>query len=609
MNGRRRSGFVAGLAALAVAASVVVAVPGVSAGPVPAPMVSPTTTFEGFADVPGGRYFSTPVNWAGSAGVTNGVGNGSFGRIYGPTRTIIRAEFITWVYRLSGDTTDYPDAGFTDVVRPSFYADAVDWAKATGVTGGVGDGTRFGTSNPITRAQILLFLWRAAGEPTVSEPSGLSDVPETAGFYDAVNWGVATGVTTGVGSTGKFLPANSATRAEAITMLYRSEFRDVGIDDGHDQAVRINEIQTMGSHNSYRFRPPAALFDRLLGLGSSLAGLGLDARELDYAARPLDVQFGRLGVRQIELDVFADPNGGLYANRVFNAFPGVGLPVASGEPALNEPGFKVLHIQDLDYATHCLTFVDCLTQVREWSLANPTHLPIMILVEVKSDAIPSVLGFSPAVPVPVGAAELDALDAEIRSVFDDAHIITPDSVRNAATTLREAVTTTGWPTLAAGRGKVMFGLDNASGPVRDAYFDGRANLEGRAMFAEATSQAADGAAFFKYNSPSSPLIEQAIAAGFMVRTRADGPFTSLLDVNNETRLAPRGVTTRRQAWVSGATWLSSDYLEPTDSSQALIRGNGFTSYLPGGGVARCNPVKVNPACDNSLLQADLPRSR
>lgn len=603
MNVRRSIRGLAAVAAVAVAASVVVVTPSAQASP----QVSPAVAFEGFEDVPGGRYFSTPVNWAGSAGITNGVGNGSYARVYGPTRTIIRAEFITWVYRLSGDDTTYPQADFGDVVRPSYYADAVDWAKATGVTSGVGDGSRFGTTNPITRAQILLFLWRAAGEPTGFPASGLSDVPDTAGFYEAVNWGVATGVTTGVGSTGKFLPGNSATRAEAITMLYRSEFRSVGIDPVHDAAVRINEIQTMGTHNSYRTRPPAALFNRLIGLGASLSGIGLDARELDYANRPFDVQFGRLGARQIELDVFADPDGGRYANRVFNGFPGVGLPVASGEPALDEPGFKVLHIQDLDYATYCLTFVDCLTQVRDWSLANPTHLPIMILVEVKTDAIPAVLGFNPAVPAPVGAAELNELDAEIRSVFDEDHIITPDSVRGEAATLRQAVTGDGWPTLADGRGKVMFGLDNASGPIRDTYFADRPNLEGRAMFAEATSQSADGAAFFKYNSPSSPLIEQAIAAGFIVRTRADGPFTSLLDVNNETRLVPRGVASRRQAWVSGATWLSSDYLEPTDSTQPLIRGNLFTSFLPGGGVARCNPVKVNPVCDNRLLQADLPR--
>lgn len=562
--------------------------------------------FEGFDDVPGGRYFSTPVNWAQDVSVTTGIGAGRFG----PDRPVTRAEFITWLWRLSGADESWPSSGFPDVRAGSWYERAVNWARGTELTNGVDQGARFGVSDPITRAQILLFLWRLEGSPDDAPPSGLTDV--RAGLAPTVNWGVARGVTTGVGNTGTFQPSRGASRAESITMLFRSEnadLRDAATHASHDQLVRMNEIQVLGTHNSYRVRPPAPLFAKLLELQPAAAELGLDPFELDYGTRALSVQFGRLGARQIELDVFADPEGGRYANRAFNAFPGVGLPVASGEPALAEPGFKVLHIQDLDYASHCLTFVACLEQVRNWSLANPSHLPITVLVEVKADPLPdlgpllSVLGGNtPAVPPEITTELLDALDAEVRSVFDPGHLITPDDVRGGAETLREAVTTDGWPTLAASRGRIMLALDNA-GVVRDRYVAGKPNLEGRVMFADMGSDTAAGAAFFKRNTPSDGSIPGLIAQGFVVRTRTDGPYTSLL---RPTLRAPyAGVPTRRAALASGATWLSSDYLEPTDSQLPQVRNSTYTAFLPAGGVARCNPVAANPSCDNRLLRSDL----
>lgn len=565
---------------------------------------------EGFDDVPGGRYFTTPVNWMATAGVTKGVGGGNFG----PQRAVTRAQFITWLYRLSGDTASRPSSGFPDENLAPFAVNAIRWAKDTGVTGGVDGGRRFGSNDPISRLQIVLFLWRSADSPTDADPSGLTDVP--ASSMAAVNWAVEVGVTTGVGTTGRFEPARGATRAESITMLYRNEnpdLSDPSTHTAHDAAVRMNEIQSLGTHNSYRFRTPAPLFNQLLALRDVASGLGVDPFELDYANRPLDEQFGRLGARQIELDVFADPAGGKYANRVFNAFPGVNLPVASGDARLNVPGYKVLHIQDLDYSSHCVSFVECLTQVRDWSLANPSHFPIMILVEVKSDALPdlgplgSVIGGRvPAVPPAITAELLDDLDDEILSVFDEDHVITPDSVRGAAATLREVVTNDGWPTLGDSRGKVLFGLDNA-GPVRDLYIDGRPSLDGRMMFADVGSTTAPGAAFFKVNTPSDSSIPGLIADGFIVRTRADGPYVSLLRPNASAPYA--GVATRRAAWQSGATWLSSDYLEPTDSAQASLRGNLYTAFLPAGGVARCNPVAANPLCDDRLLLTDSIRLR
>ncbi len=560
--------------------------------------------YEGFADVPGGQWYSTPVNWAAGQGVTS-----ANKATFGPTRSVTRAEFVTWLYRLAEpDMTGVPANPFVDVPSGSYYIDAVRWAAHLGITRGV-SANRFNPLGLTNRAEIITFLWRYFGSPTGAEypANTFTDARDGLFFHRAVNWGVPTGVTSGAGGN-RFEPGRTATRAEAVTMVFRAEHIGLGIDPVHDANVRMNEIQLMGTHNSYRYRTPAKLFDTLLGFRTLASGFGVDPYELDYANRPLAEQFGRLGARQIELDVFADPEGGLYADRAFNTFPGVGLPLASGEAQLAQPGFKVLHIQDLDYSSHCLSFVACLTQVRNWSQANPTHLPIMILVEVKSDALPvpssilSAVQKPPATPPTVDTALLAALDAEITSVFAADELITPDSVRGAATTLREAVETTGWPTLAESRGKVMFGLDNASGQVLNDYVAGRPNLEGRAMFAEAPNTEAPGAAFFKRNSPADPSIPRLIDDGFMVRTRADGPYTSLL--RDPATQIPSGVATRRAAWSSGSSWISSDYLEPTDSKLADVRGSLYTAFIPSGGVARCNPVIANPVCSNRLLLND-----
>lgn len=345
-----------------------------------------------------------------------------------------------------------------------------------------------------------------------------------------------------------------------------------------DTQVRLNEIQVMGTHNSYRIRTPEALFSSLQETLPELMA------ELDYGHRPLDEQFTQLGARQIELDVFADPDGGRYAIRSFNEQ--AGLPAEAPEPEMYEPGLKVLHTDGVDWASTCWTFVDCLTEVRDWSLANDTHLPIMILVEAKTP-ITNDAG-------PFTAEDLATIDDEIRSVFDDDQVITPDDVRGDAATLRQAVTTTGWPTLAESRGKVMFALDNG-GEVRDAYIEGTPNLEGRMMFATMASTDAPGAAFFKENNPTGEnlsRIQDLVDQGFLVRTRSDSPGDQAV-TNDRTQL--------EAALASGAQFVSSDYLEPD------LNFSPYVAALPEGGVARCNPVNAPPECTSSELDRDLPQ--
>ena len=102
---------------------------------------------------------------------------------------------------------------------------------------------------------------------------------------------------------------------------------------------------------------------------------------------------------------------------------------------LQKPGLKILHVPDIDYRTTAPTFIDALEQIRAWSAANRRHVPILILVELKEDALPGL----PARPVPFGKDELDSVDAEILSVFQKSEILTPDRVRGTFATLPEAI--------------------------------------------------------------------------------------------------------------------------------------------------------------------------
>lgn len=337
-------------------------------------------------------------------------------------------------------------------------------------------------------------------------------------------------------------------------------------------ALQINQLQAVGTHNSYKLAisaPEMAL----------LAASAPDAaRGLDYAHRPIHEQLDA-GVRQLELDLFHDPEGGRYAAPL-------GLRLVPGAPAYDlaamaAPGMKVMHRQDIDYRSSCATFQACLAQVKAWSDSNPDHVPLLILINLKEDA---------ALPLPGAVAALawdepamDAMDAEVRAVFGASRLITPDQVRGGFPTLREAVAaggpqhraTGGWPVLGVARGKVMFALDAPRRQV-DIYRGDRRSLEGRVMFVN-IPETEDAAGYITLNEPQEQQarIQAAVKAGIMVRTRADA----------DTAEARAGDTARREAaFASGAQYVSTDYVWPD------LRFGDYQVELPGDGAARPNPV-------------------
>jgi hypothetical protein len=350
-----------------------------------------------------------------------------------------------------------------------------------------------------------------------------------------------------------------------------------------DRCLRLNQIQAIGTHNSYHVQPEEPLWSVLRAFDPLLA------TGLEYTHSPLEAQFDDEQVRQIELDVFADPPGGLYDQRVI--LPLLGLPPDSGIPELEEPGFKVLHIQEIDFESTCWTFVHCLQQVRVWSDAHPRHLPVAILVELKDGPIADPLQLGFVQPHPIGPAELDALDDEIRSVFPEDQLITPDDVRGSHATVEEATLTDGWPTLGAARGNVLFLMDNG-GRYRTDYLAGHPNLEGRILFTNAVPGQPD-AAFVKRNDPlgaNTAAIQDLVGRGYLVRTRADA---------DTVQARTDDVTQRDAALVSGAQFVSTDYPIP---GRAAAFGTNYVAQIPDGDPARCNPVNTGTHCRNDVLE-------
>ena len=350
-----------------------------------------------------------------------------------------------------------------------------------------------------------------------------------------------------------------------------------------DAQVRINQIQVIGSHNSYH----AGL---LPGVRAFLAKEKPDSlRGLDYAHPPLNEQFDG-GIRQIELDVYADSKGGRYARPAGPAAEAAaGVPVDpmqnfSGASAdvMMKPGFKVMHVQDLDQHSSCQPFTACLKIVRDWSKAHPRHLPIFVLVETKQGKplnIPNA-----TTPEAFTSATFDALDREIRSVFAADEMITPDDLRGSYATPNEAARAGAWPTLEKARGKVIFLMDQRKvGPV---YLEGHPDLRGRVLFTNAAPGQPD-AAFTEENDGTQAEIAALVKQGYLVRTRTDA----------DTKEGRSGSTVRRDlAMASGAQMLSTDYPKAEPA-----RWTGYSVSFPGGAMARCNPVARNAACSDAAL--------
>ncbi|WP_430931276.1 phosphatidylinositol-specific phospholipase C1-like protein [Saccharicrinis sp. 156] len=307
----------------------------------------------------------------------------------------------------------------------------------------------------------------------------------------------------------------------------------------------LNDVQVIGSHNSYKIAIEKPVWDYLFQMDSA------KAISLQYAHIPILEQLN-LGLRNVELDVFFDPNGGHFSNpKGLDVIRANGdTPLAYDEEnKLSEPGLKMFHIQDVDFRSHHLLFKDCLKVMKRWSDKNRNHTPVFVLMNTKDQKVEGTRD-----PLHFTKEAFDSLDQEIRSVFADEDLITPDFVRGDYESLEEAVLTLGWPDLEEVKGRFLFVLDENEEKI-DRYLKGHAGLKGRVLFVN-SPEGNPEAAFRIINNPIRDFdyIKSLVEKGYLVRTRADA-------ATKESRTLD--YTRFEKAKESGAQVISTDYYIPS----------------------------------------------
>jgi hypothetical protein len=338
-----------------------------------------------------------------------------------------------------------------------------------------------------------------------------------------------------------------------------------------DPNLKLNEVQVIGSHNSYHKAPHPEL---MAFLEDYSAILPENPEELDYHHESLLTQLNSYGIRQFEIDAYHDPEGGLYANK--NGKFLIDLPIETGVPELEDPGFKVLHIVDIDYNTHEYTLTSALSAFRDWSFTNQGHFPLLVLLELKNDDFiefaPIIEALFPGV-ILTDAPDLDEdaitlFENEIDLVFEDHPdlLFRPDDLRVGDLSISESITEFGWPTLDELQGKIILMMING-GSTQEHYVSG-GNLEDRNCFvSSAPGNPLASIVMVDHPVVGADIITTALDQGYLVRTRADAG----------TLEARVGSTLRRDAALaSGAQFISTDYYRP-DPRHLSDPGN-WTDY-------------------------------
>lgn len=309
--------------------------------------------------------------------------------------------------------------------------------------------------------------------------------------------------------------------------------------DWMDANLRLNQVQLVGTAASTKQKPSGGALT-IIRMGGRAGEDALNFGEPSLAAQ-LDG-----GVRALGFDIANDPKGGAYAHPAIANMAMELLP-DDYEAAMKQPGFKTIHVFDVDYRSSCLALAQCLAEVAAWSKAHPAHLPIVITLRPNQKKTPMP---GAVTPIAFDAAAMEALESEVRGAFPAGEIVTPDQVQGRHASLRAAVTQGGWPMLGAARGKVIFVLDGGA-TTAQLYQGARKSLEGRAMFV-AVNEASPLAAFVAIADPvnDQARIAADVKAGFIVATHAD----------EDTREARLFDTDRRDAaFASGAQIVDSDF--------------------------------------------------
>lgn len=322
--------------------------------------------------------------------------------------------------------------------------------------------------------------------------------------------------------------------------------------DAQVDTLPLNRLRTLASHNSYKNKPNPKVQKFLNGIKDKL-GEENDPIQLEYAHERLTVQLDSFKVRGFELDVYADPKGGKYYKRRVNGFVR-GMKKRSKVEELKAPGFKIIHIVDIDYETNYFTFKSALEELVQWSSSNPDHLPLFINIEAKGNAMGDesgllrFFGFQKAIKYDSCIFQL--LNEELMSTVPEDILLKPRELLNDQKTLRDRIDHYGWPTVSEVRGKMFFILEgNNSGWYAQKLEEG----SDYPMFVYGDVKD-EMTLFIKRNDPLQNENEiQKLTEDFIVRTRSDAGTIEARS-NDQSR--------KQAAIESGAQIVSTDYYKP-----------------------------------------------
>jgi len=333
--------------------------------------------------------------------------------------------------------------------------------------------------------------------------------------------------------------------------------------------LRLNQLQLTGTHNSYHVDSNATTLEWIDALAV--------AWDISLPSMPQQLDGG---IRAFELDVFVDDEGGRFAQPLT-------LLGRTHDERFDPPGFKVLHVPDLDQNSICPTLAGCLQDMSAWSAAHPGHLPVMVMIECVEVRVPNIGPIDFADPAPWERRHVEELERMVRDTIGEDRLITPDLVRGESASVREAITGRGWPLVDEVRGRFMFVI--TCGIRCDEFLRSmHPGLRGSALFAIVGTDHPD-TSFHVLNDPFADAkeIDSTAALGCIVRTRADENMAEALS----------GSTERRdRAHASGAQIVSTDCPAP-----AAHLGSRYSGRMPDGGTARVHPRAADPRAGKPIL--------
>lgn len=320
-------------------------------------------------------------------------------------------------------------------------------------------------------------------------------------------------------------------------------------------ALRLNEVQYIGTHNSYKLHPDALMMQALAAADQVQArpstGEPMRAHALAYGHLPLETQL-ELGMRLFELDLQLSGSGPphdlqqIYAEQ----YGAKESPDGGVLPSRFERDEVLVYHTSDDFRSSCYRFADCLLVFRNWSRANPQHLPVVIYLEAKYEtqcrsAQAGKCLNGQQLEQPFDRQAWDRIERHVRSMIGEERVLRPGDLLVPDMNLRQSITAQGWPKIKALRGKFIFVIAAADYRAKDTYRE----IENPLFFTFRPADHPDAGFVIEFDA-FSPKIEEIIEAGFIASTYADYRLKEARQ--NDTRK-------RNRLFSVGAQMISTDF--------------------------------------------------